>query len=170
MTLNFSPITDNPEFNPISVVSGHHCARYERRATARASVVWQNACDAEASPTLSSLGEGDAAAEWRNRFLIRSDQQIAHSVFIACGKNLRSDWGMDRLGMSLKNAVPVELYDRFTKGCQRAVAASCPIPIEGQYRDEGHCNVLFRCIIMPVRSSGDEGNFIFGANSQLIAN
>ncbi|MDP6691232.1 MAG: hypothetical protein QF384_17200 [Alphaproteobacteria bacterium] len=141
----------------------------ERRSTARAGVNWRDARGQEAAPTLSSLGIGDTATDWHDRFLIRSDLYMYHAVFIACGDTLQSDWEMERLGETLEDCLPVQLCDRFAEGCQRSLKEGCPVPIEGSYLDDADHKVLFRCVMMPVKANKGDVDFIYGAYSHKIA-
>ena len=141
----------------------------ERRSTSRAGVNWRKARGQAQAPTLSSLGIGDTATDWHDRFLIRSDMYMYHAVFIACGDTLQSDWEMQRLGETLEDSLPVALCDRFAEGCQRSLKEGCPVPVEGSYRDDADHEILFRCVMMPVRAPNDGVDFIYGAYSHKIA-
>ena len=140
-----------------------------RRATDRADADWRDSCGDEAIPSLASLGIGDTAKEWHDRFLIRGDKYIPYAVFIACGDTIQSTWDMDRLGSSIEDTIPDNLQDRFTEGCQRSLEISGPVPVEGRYRDNENVEVLFRCVMMPVRDLNDDISFIYGAYSHKIA-
>ena len=138
----------------------------ERRATTRAGTVWHDARGAEDHPTLANLSVSGDMKEWHDRFLIRSDRHMPRSVFIACGEGVQSNWQMERLGCTLEDILPGELCDRFTDGCSESLATGSPVPIEGKYHDDESREVLFRCILMPVRAMNDKIDFIYGAYSQ----
>jgi hypothetical protein len=150
-------------------VSDQPLAHDERRATGRAGSNWQAAKGAEAIPSLTALGVGDMSAEWSNRFLIRCDKEMPRAVFIACGNALQSEWDIERMGETLENALPVELCGRFAEGCQRSLTEGCPVPVEGSYRTDADCEVMFRCVMMPVRAMNDEIEFVYGAYSHRLA-
>ncbi|MBT3373692.1 MAG: hypothetical protein HOA08_10055 [Rhodospirillaceae bacterium] len=141
----------------------------ERRATGRAGSNWQAARGAADVPSLISLGVGDMTADWSNRFLIRGDEDMPHAVFIACGDTLQSEWQMERLGETLEDSLPVELCSRFAEGCRRSLEEGCPVPVEGSYRNEANHEVLFRCVMMPVRAMNDAVEFVYGAYSHRLA-
>ncbi len=141
----------------------------DRRAAGRASADWREACGDEALPSLTSLGLADATEDWHDRFLIRIDRHMPCAVFIACGNTLRSDWDMQRLGSNLEDILPEDLRDRFAEGCQRSLQEGGPVPVEGSYHDPDFREVLFRCVMLPVQSPNDSGDFIYGGYSQKIA-
>ncbi|NQV59671.1 MAG: hypothetical protein HQ502_08380 [Alphaproteobacteria bacterium] len=142
---------------------------HERRTTARASDDWRIARGDDVLPNLNNLGIGDTALEWHDRFLIRIDRHMPHAVFIACGETLQSDWAMPRLGATLEDALPDNLRDSFAEGCQRSLEKGCPVPVEGSYCDQDLREILFRCVMMPVRAMNDGVNFIFGAYSHKVS-
>ena len=163
-----------------TAVSGGPCAAketaahdkpHERRATVRAGVDWRDACQGEEAPTLTNLGIGDTAEEWHDRFLIRSNSQMAHAIFIACGNTLKSKshWNMARTGTTLQDALPDGLRDRFADGCQKSLDEGCPVTVEGSYHDEGLSEFLFRCVMMPVQALNNGADFVYGAYSHKIA-
>ena len=76
---------------------------------------------------------------------------------------------MECLGETLENPLPVELRKRFAEGCQRSLKEDRPVPVEGSYRNEADREVLFRCIMMPVRTMNDAVDFVYGAYSHRIA-
>ncbi len=141
----------------------------ERRATGRAGRSWQDARGGEAIPSLSSLTIDDLSSEWNDRFLIRGADDIQRAVFIACGDSLQSEWRMERLGETLEDTLPAELCSRFAEGCRRSLEEGCPVPVEGSYRNDADCEVLFRCVMMPVRAMNDEIDFVYGAYSHRFA-
>ena len=44
-----------------------------------------------------------------------------------------------------------------------------PVPVEGSYRNEADREVLFRCVMIPVRAMNDAVDFVYGAYSLRIA-
>ena len=135
----------------------------------RAGADWAQACAETTPPSLTRLGIGDTAGEWHDRFLIRSDAHMPHAVFIACGNSLQADWEMERLGATLEDALPGELQNRFAEGCLKSLETGRPVPVEGRYRDDDDAEVLFRCVMMPVRAVSDDMEFIYGAYSHKLA-
>jgi len=94
---------------------------------------------------------------------------MPHAVFIACGDSLQANWKLNRLGATLEDALPGALRDRFTAGCSQTLAQGEPVPLEGSYRDEDDEEILFRCVMMPVRAVSDDVSFIYGAYSHKLA-
>ena len=119
-------------------------------------------------PCLANLGIGDTAIEWQDRFLIHCDQDMDHAVFVACGDTLQSDWDMTCLGTIVEDSIPDNLRSRFMEGCLRTLENGCPVPIDGSYQDGDSGEVLFRCVMMPVRGSAGGVNFIYGAYSHKM--
>ena len=93
---------------------------------------------------------------------------MPHAVFITCGKSLRSDWTMQRLGTTLEDVLPEDLRHRFAGACQWSLLQSCSITFEGSYHDQELHEILFRCIMMPMQSLNGEVGFIFGTGSQKM--
>ncbi|MDA1101605.1 MAG: hypothetical protein O2967_21805 [Proteobacteria bacterium] len=141
----------------------------ERRTAGRVSAEWRDARGDQALPPLTSLGLAQAAADWHDRFLIRSDGHMPSAVFIVCGDTLRSDWDMERLGRNLKDALPDGLRQRFAEACQQALAKGAPVHVEGGYHDPDLRPVLFRCVMLPVQVPNKVGYYIYGGYSQKTA-
>ena len=76
---------------------------------------------------------------------------------------------MERLGATLEDALPGELQNRFAEGCLKSLETGRPVPVEGRYRDDDDAEVLFRCVMMPVRAVSDDVEFIYSAYSHKLA-
>ena len=103
------------------------------------------------------------AGEWRDRFLISSDRGMSHAVFITCGDTLQSAWEIERMGRTLNTTLPEDLRDCFVEGCEQSLQEGGPVAVEGRYNDLDLGEVLFRCIMMPVRAQSTIGEFVYGA-------
>jgi len=76
---------------------------------------------------------------------------------------------MERLSETLESSLPLELRKRFAEGCQRSLKKGGPVPVEGSYRNEADRDVLFRCVMIPVRAINDAADSINSVYSLRIA-
>ncbi|MBT4487004.1 MAG: hypothetical protein HOK30_23305 [Rhodospirillaceae bacterium] len=171
MNLQDADLTAISKPNAGNIAAGRasDCIATERRSVALADADWQDACGNAATPDLKELGIGDSAGDWHDRFLIRSDEHMPHAVFIACGNTLQSGWDMQRLGATVEDVVPGALQEHFAEGCRRSLENSAPVPLEGSFMDSTNAEVVYRCVMMPVRPLNDDVIFIYGAYSQKHA-
>jgi len=133
-----------------------------RRATSRALARWAESRRDRRVPTLCDL-LSDGRECTGQEFLLKADSNPGLSVLVMHGDGLRPGRGGTALGLTLCDAIPMELRDELSEACAAAQLQEDAVGKEGAFTSASGTEVRYRSIFMPVRSdSGYDHKFIFG--------
>lgn len=142
-----------------------HSQLSERRATGATERYWNNVRGDNLVPSLSDVDMEPASASWDNRFLIRRDREIPHSVFIVCGLGARQALGMPALGHCMNEVLPPSIAEEIYQACAMASRDLRPEHLQGEFAGTDGRRMLFRSVFMPLRALSNDLGYIFGAFS-----
>ncbi len=142
----------------------------ERRAGWRVQDHWSRVkAEGDDVPSLADLDLGRNAELEDVSFLLREDEMVELSVFVLCGDAVRMAFPDNPVGLTLGEAIPREIIRKIKQAIQHARTESRPVACEGDYRRRNGCEIRFRSVFMPARSTRstpDGAGYIFGTFGQ----
>lgn len=137
----------------------------DRRVGLQAMRQWLALHDAGSTPALADLVETVEAELSPYVFILKEDWDPRLSVFVECGEEARIALGGAPLRSTLWQAAPEPIRGLLCDACVAAIRRRSPSFSEGSYHPDKTCEVRFRSVFLPLRSSSYPNlGYLFGTH------
>jgi hypothetical protein len=150
------PAADEPEMEAPPVIGTD-----ERRMHVRAYNYWVSLLDGRPYPSIDDL-DPESVDFGPNSVLLdfTSGPDNAHIPYL--GAALREEGGLSNAIRSIADVPPRSVLSRLTDHYLEIIANRAPVGFEAEYVSHRDVTTMYRGILMPFSSGGDEIDFIYG--------
>jgi hypothetical protein len=134
----------------------------ERRMHVRAYNYWVSLLDGRAYPSIQDINPHDLADFGPNSVLLDFSKSEHDPEVSFLGAALREECGLDADIHSIGQVPSRSLLSRLTDHYLQIIANCAPIGFEAEFVSQRGHNTLYRGILMPLSSSGEAIDFIYG--------
>lgn len=150
------PAADEPEMEAPPAIGSD-----ERRMHVRAYNYWVSLLDGRPYPSIDDL-DPESVDFGPNSVLLdfTSGPENAHIPYL--GAALREESGLSNAIRSIAEVPPRSVLSRLTDHYLEIIANRAPVGFEAEYVSHRNVTTMYRGILMPFSSDGDEIDFIYG--------
>lgn len=134
----------------------------ERRMHVRAYNYWVSLLDGRAYPLIADLNPGDIEDFGPHSVLLDFSKSSENPDIVYLGRALRAECGLDSSIRRISQVPSRSLLSRLTDHYMQIIANSAPIGFEAEFVSHRGHNAMYRGILMPISSDGEEIDFIYG--------
>ncbi|WP_066798443.1 hypothetical protein [Sphingomonas soli] len=134
----------------------------ERRMHVRAYNHWVSLLRGRAYPSIEDLDPGSISDFGAHSVLLDFSQGIDDPAIRFLGKALREETGLDATITLVAQVPSRSLLSRLTDHYLQIIANRAPIGFEAEFVGTRGHNTMYRGILMPFSSNGEEIDFIYG--------
>lgn len=150
------PSAEEPTMEPPPVLGGD-----ERRMHVRAYNYWVSLLDGRPYPSIDDL-DPDSLDFGSNSVLLDFTSGPDNAAIPFLGDALREEGGLSQDIRSITDVPPRSVLSRLTDHYLEILANRAPIGFEAEYVSHRQVCTMYRGILMPFSSNGDEIDFIYG--------
>ena len=134
----------------------------ERRMHVRAYNHWVSLLDGRPYPSIEDLKPEKIGDFGPHSVLLDFTEDRDDPVIAFLGADLKAECGLDFSRQRISEVPARSLLSRLTDHYMQIVANHAPIGFEAEFLSHRGINTLYRGILMPLSSNGDEIDFIYG--------
>ncbi|WP_166039343.1 hypothetical protein, partial [Sphingosinicella sp. YJ22] len=134
----------------------------ERRMHVRAYNHWVSLLDGRPYPSIEDLKPEKIGDFGPHSVLLDFTDDRDDPVIAFLGADLKAECGLDFVRQRISEVPARSLLSRLTDHYMQIIANHAPIGFEAEFLSHRGINTLYRGILMPLSSNGDEIDFIYG--------
>lgn len=134
----------------------------ERRMHVRAYNHWVSLLDGRPYPSIEDLKPEKIGDFGPHSVLLDFTDDRDDPVIAFLGVDLKTECGIDFARQRISEVPARSLLSRLTDHYMQIIANHAPIGFEAEFQSHRGINTLYRGILMPLSSNGDEIDFIYG--------